>query len=173
MTWALLNKNCQMNFIKFYNLIFDAFFSWKRAKTKIFKFYKIKMSSRKLQNDEERCKKLLDIFNKDKEFYMLKEVEKLAKEKGVTQKYVKDSLQSLIDSGRIESDKIGNTIYYWSFPVSAEGIKEKGDEMKARNKELNEQLDKLNAALSEKMNEEKVIWKGNLITQLQIDYFHF
>ncbi|KAG5675750.1 hypothetical protein PVAND_005628 [Polypedilum vanderplanki] len=114
------------------------------------------MSSKKLQNDGERRSKLMEIFHQYKEFYMLKEIEKLAKEKGVEQKYVKVNLQALIDEGKIESDKIGSTIYYWSFPVNVKQIKRKSSNLKSKNKILNEKLNILNEAFNKKLNEEKL-----------------
>lgn len=45
------------------------------------------------------------------------ELEKVApKLKGIVANSVKDVIQKLLDDGLIDSDKIGTSVYYWSFP---------------------------------------------------------
>lgn len=45
------------------------------------------------------------------------ELEKIApKEKGIIAQSVKDVVQSLVDDGLVDTDKIGTSIYFWSFP---------------------------------------------------------
>lgn len=47
----------------------------------------------------------------------MQELEKLApKVKGIVANSVKDVVQKLLDDGLIDSDKIGPSTYYWSFP---------------------------------------------------------
>ena len=45
------------------------------------------------------------------------ELEKIApKEKGITEQSVKEVVQSLVDDGLVDTDKIGTSIYFWAFP---------------------------------------------------------
>ncbi|XP_062711028.1 meiotic nuclear division protein 1 homolog [Aedes albopictus] len=76
------------------------------------------MSKRKkgISADEKKSL-LLEIFHQSKEFYQLKDLEKVAvKDKGLKEQAVKEILQSLVDEGQVETDKIGSSLYYWSFP---------------------------------------------------------
>ncbi|KAJ3735692.1 meiotic nuclear division protein 1, partial [Lentinula guzmanii] len=72
---------------------------------------------------EEKRVKLLEIFHETKDFYQLKELERLGpKLKGIVSQSVKEVLQSLVDDGLVQGDKIGssNCKYFWrifwSFP---------------------------------------------------------
>ncbi|KAH8083747.1 Mnd1 family-domain-containing protein [Cristinia sonorae] len=66
---------------------------------------------------EEKRVRLLEIFHESKDFYQLKELEKLApKLKGIVSQSVKDVLQSLVDDGLVQGDKIGSSNFFWSFP---------------------------------------------------------
>jgi hypothetical protein len=52
--------------------------------------------------------------------FLLKELEKIApKEKGIVMQSVKEVLQSLVGDDLVDSDKIGSSIYFWSFPSKA------------------------------------------------------
>lgn len=45
-----------------------------------------------------------------------KELEKIAPtEKGIIANSVKDVLQSLVDDGLVDTDKIGTSVYFWAF----------------------------------------------------------
>lgn len=45
------------------------------------------------------------------------ELEKIApKEKGITAQSVKEVIQALVDDHLVDSEKIGTSIYFWSFP---------------------------------------------------------
>ncbi|KAH8920409.1 hypothetical protein BT69DRAFT_1222908, partial [Atractiella rhizophila] len=64
--------------------------------------------------------RMLDWFHETKEFYQLKEVEKLcSKAKGITMPTIKEILQSLVDDGLVFSEKIGTSNYFWSYPSAA------------------------------------------------------
>ncbi|KAG2126304.1 meiotic nuclear division protein 1, partial [Suillus clintonianus] len=66
---------------------------------------------------EEKRTKLLEIFHESKDFYQLKELEKLGpKLKGIVSQTVKEVLQSLVDDGFVQGDKIGASNFFWSFP---------------------------------------------------------
>lgn len=41
------------------------------------------------------------------------------KEKGITPMSVKEVVQSLVDDGLADSEKIGTSIYFWAFPSKA------------------------------------------------------
>ncbi|KAH9048337.1 meiotic nuclear division protein 1 [Lactarius hengduanensis] len=61
---------------------------------------------------EEKRVKLLEIFHDT-----LKELEKLGpKMKGIVSQSVKEVLQSLVDDNLVQSDKIGSSNFFWSFP---------------------------------------------------------
>ncbi|KAJ3557261.1 hypothetical protein NM688_g1566 [Phlebia brevispora] len=66
---------------------------------------------------EEKRTRLLEIFHETKDFYQLKELEKLGpKMKGIVSPSVKEVLQSLVDDGLVQADKIGSSNFFWSFP---------------------------------------------------------
>ncbi|XP_054267552.1 meiotic nuclear division protein 1 homolog [Macrosteles quadrilineatus] len=78
------------------------------------------MSKRKGVSAEEKRTRMLQLFYEKKEFFSLKELEKIApKEKGIIAQSVKDVVQSLVDDGLVDTDKIGTSIYFWSFPSKA------------------------------------------------------
>ncbi|KAI0087994.1 meiotic nuclear division protein 1 [Irpex rosettiformis] len=74
------------------------------------------MAPRGLSAEEKRVR-LLEIFHETKDFYQLKELEKLGpKMKGIVSQSVKEVLQSLVDDGLVQADKIGSSNFFWSFP---------------------------------------------------------
>ncbi|XP_076289795.1 meiotic nuclear division protein 1 homolog [Lasioglossum baleicum] len=75
------------------------------------------MSKRKGVSLDEKRARMLQIFYEKKEFFTLKELEKIApKEKGIITQSVKDTLQALVDDGLVRSEKIGTSVYFWTFP---------------------------------------------------------
>ncbi|KAF5320660.1 hypothetical protein D9619_001800 [Psilocybe cf. subviscida] len=94
---------------------------------------------------EEKRVKLLEIFHETRDFYQLKELEKLGpKLKGIgniillsfslkwsyhvpyiVSQSVKEVLQSLVDDGLVQGDKIGSSNFFWSFP-SQHGVLVRG-----------------------------------------------
>ncbi|KAK1129028.1 hypothetical protein K0M31_020160 [Melipona bicolor] len=75
------------------------------------------MSKRKGVSFEEKRIRMLELFYEKREFFTLKELEKIAaKEKGIVAQAVKDVLQTLIDDGLVRSEKIGTSVYFWTFP---------------------------------------------------------
>lgn len=75
------------------------------------------MSKRKGVSLDEKRMRMLQIFYEKKEFFTLKELEKIAlKEKNIVVQAVKDVLQGLVDDGLVRSEKIGTSIYFWRFP---------------------------------------------------------
>jgi predicted transcriptional regulator len=66
---------------------------------------------------QEKRKRMMDMFHDRADVFSFKEVEKIAsKEKGIVAQSVKDVLQSLVDDGIVDTDKIGSGVYYWAFP---------------------------------------------------------
>nr|CAD7430477.1 unnamed protein product [Timema monikensis] len=84
------------------------------------------MSKRKGVSAEEKRKRLLEIFREKQEFFQLKELEKIApKEKGIIAQSVKDVLQSLVDDGLVDSEKVGTSVYFWSYSNKSTTIKQR------------------------------------------------
>ncbi|KAL6310435.1 meiotic nuclear division protein 1 [Sparassis latifolia] len=74
------------------------------------------MAPRGLSAEEKRVK-LLEIFHETKDFFQLKELEKLGpKMKGIVSQSVKEVLQGLVDDGLVQAEKIGSSNFFWSFP---------------------------------------------------------
>nr|CAB3265610.1 meiotic nuclear division protein 1 homolog [Phallusia mammillata] len=94
------------------------------------------MSKKRGLSLEEKRKRMLDIFFEKKEFFHLKELEKIApKEKGITPMSVKDVVQSLVDDGMVNCEKVGSSSYYWAFPSQAFNVRLN------KRKNLEEQID--------------------------------
>jgi len=98
---------------------------------------------------EEKRQRMLELFYSKKEFFLLKELEKIApKEKGIVSQSVKDVLQSLVDDNLVDTDKIGTSVYFWSFPSKAtqnrkraiSDIEEKTEEARKRIKQAKEDM---------------------------------
>ncbi|EKM80952.1 hypothetical protein AGABI1DRAFT_71597 [Agaricus bisporus var. burnettii JB137-S8] len=101
------------------------------------------MPSRGLSAEEKRVK-LLEIFHESKDFYQLKELEKLGpKLKGIVSQSVKDVLQSLVDDGLVQADKIGSSNFFWSFPS------QQGANVRARLSKANNITDSINNQLKD------------------------
>ncbi|XP_072477393.1 meiotic nuclear division protein 1 homolog isoform X2 [Notamacropus eugenii] len=63
---------------------------------------------------------MMEIFFETKDVFQLKDMEKIApREKGITAMSVKEVLQSLVDDGMVDSERIGTSNYFWSFPSKA------------------------------------------------------
>ena len=75
------------------------------------------MSKKKGVSLDEKRQRMLQIFYEKKEFFTLKDLEKIApKEKGIVQQSVKDVVQALVDDGHLDSDKVGTSVFFWTFP---------------------------------------------------------
>ncbi|CAE7369762.1 Mnd1 [Symbiodinium sp. KB8] len=66
---------------------------------------------------EEKRQVMLDMLQESKEPFLLKELEKLGGKKVVQS--IKEVLQSLVDDGLVDLEKIGIQNFYWSFPTKA------------------------------------------------------
>lgn len=106
------------------------------------------MSRQKLMSREEKRRRLLEILTEGQEFYSLKDLEKMAKYKGMMQNQVKDILQELLDDALVDSIKIGSSLFYWSFPNKTQKTKlQKRDELRDETSKLNDELVTLEEAL--------------------------
>lgn len=78
------------------------------------------MSKKKkgLSADEKRSV-ILDIYHTEKVPFNLKEIETLASKKGVVLQTIKEQNQSLVDDFLVQSDKLGASNFFWSFPSAA------------------------------------------------------
>jgi hypothetical protein len=78
------------------------------------------MASKRGLSIDEKKKRMLEFFHEKQDFFQLKDVEKICSaEKGITVNTIKDILTSLVDDGHVDSEKIGTSVYYWSFPSKA------------------------------------------------------
>ncbi|XP_048366085.1 meiotic nuclear division protein 1 homolog [Sphaerodactylus townsendi] len=78
------------------------------------------MSKKRGLSIEEKRTRMMEIFFESKDVFQLKDIEKIApKEKGITSMSVKDVLQSLVDDGMVDTDRIGTSNYFWAFPSKA------------------------------------------------------
>jgi hypothetical protein len=95
---------------------------------------------------------MMELFHETKDFFQLKEIEKIApKTKGIISQSVKEVIDSLVADGSVTSEKIGTSVYYWSFPSKAllaknarlADLEQKVSQEKKRKKELSKQLESL------------------------------
>ncbi|KAL1942075.1 hypothetical protein VTO73DRAFT_6605 [Trametes versicolor] len=105
------------------------------------------MAPRGLSAEEKRVK-LLEIFHETKDFFQLKELEKMGpKMKGIVSQTVKEVLQSLVDDGLVQMDKIGSSNFFWSFPSQRGAMMQNRlKTVKDTQGSLQSQLDELRAA---------------------------
>ncbi|XP_037514452.1 meiotic nuclear division protein 1 homolog [Rhipicephalus sanguineus] len=100
------------------------------------------MSKRKGVSAEEKRQRMLQVFYEKKDVFQLKDLEKIGpKEKGVIAQAVKDVVQSLVDDGLVDSEKIGTSVYFWSFPSKAVSTrKRKIDQLKTKVEDVQKKL---------------------------------
>ncbi|RUS34217.1 meiotic nuclear division protein 1 [Jimgerdemannia flammicorona] len=128
----------------------------------------------------EKRKRLEGLFHETKEFFQLKELEKIApKKKGIVTQSVKEVLQSLVDDNLVTTDKIGTSNYFWSFPSTAlqtrkckiDALTDEITKLKSRNAELEQAIQDASggreetndrAALLKELAEAESRKKGNL-----------
>lgn len=109
------------------------------------------MSKKKGVSAEEKRTRMLQLFYEKKEFFQLKELEKIApKEKGIVAQSVKDVVQSLVDEGLVDTDKIGTSVYFWAFPSKAKHTrKRKVEELEEKLNEITKKLKKSKESVDE------------------------
>ncbi|KAF7321465.1 Meiotic nuclear division protein 1 [Mycena kentingensis (nom. inval.)] len=102
---------------------------------------------------EEKRTRLLELFHETRDFYQLKELEKLApKSKGIVSQSVKEILQGLVDDGLVQTDKIGACNIFWSFPSQHGALLQ--HQLKEQN-EVKTEYAKQQQELDEHVNTEK------------------
>lgn len=119
---------------------------------------------------EEKRVRLLQIFHEKKDFFQLKELEKIApKEKGIIAQSVKDVLQSLVDDGMVDTDKIGSSVYFWAYPSQAHNLKKKKlDEFENKLEHLQLKLNDARKALAEaKQNRKDNAERQNALAKIE------
>ncbi|CED85215.1 Protein involved in meiotic recombination/predicted coiled-coil protein [Phaffia rhodozyma] len=98
------------------------------------------MSKRGLSAAEKRVK-MLELLHEEKQFFQLKELERLAPaRKGIVSQSVKDVLQELMDDGHVDYDKIGTSNcksythfdIFWSFQSAAIGLRDQSTEYREK-----------------------------------------
>ncbi|GJQ83690.1 hypothetical protein Trydic_g14396 [Trypoxylus dichotomus] len=112
---------------------------------------------------------MLQLFHEKKEFFQLKELEKIApKEKGIIANSVKDVLQSLVDDGLVDTDKIGTSVYFWSFPSKASNThKRKLEEVTNKYEETSKKLKVVTTDLEQaKLGREENKERDDLLDEL-------
>ncbi|XP_029168107.1 meiotic nuclear division protein 1 homolog [Nylanderia fulva] len=117
------------------------------------------MSKRKGVSLDEKRLRIIQIFHEKKEFFTLKEIEKIAsKEKNIVIQSVQDVLQALVDDGLVQSGKVGTSTYFWKFPgESIAATERKIAEMSKKIVEAEFKLQKL----KEEVQKEKEFKKDN------------
>ncbi|XP_020637085.3 meiotic nuclear division protein 1 homolog isoform X1 [Pogona vitticeps] len=109
------------------------------------------MSKKRGLSAEEKRTRMMEIFFETKDVFQLKDIEKIApKEKGITAVSVKEVLQSLVDDGMVDTDRIGTSNYFWAFPSKAlharkrklEELQNQFSEYCQRKKSLEESIEK-------------------------------
>lgn len=100
------------------------------------------MSKKKGLSVEEKRSRMMDFFFEKKDFFQLKELERQCqKEKGITSMSVKEILQSLVDDGMVDTEKIGTSVYFWAFPSKAsQNRKAKIAELEAKVADVKEKV---------------------------------
>ncbi|KAK9505342.1 hypothetical protein O3M35_009423 [Rhynocoris fuscipes] len=111
------------------------------------------MSKRKGVSADEKRNRMLQLFYEKKEFFQMKELEKIApKEKGIISQSVKDVVQSLVDDGMVDTEKIGTSVYFWAFPSKAKNSRKRQlndleEKVDCTEKQLKKQKESLKQAM--------------------------
>ena len=145
---------------------------------------------------EEKRTVVVGIFHEHKRPFSLKEVEKLASKQGVTLQSVKDVclayahtlthtqnththtrkqvLQSCVDDGLVDFDKIGSSNWFWSFPSKqASALRRRVEELEKTIDEARERKTRLEAEeaslLSERLDSEDRKLKMIRLKELRVE----
>nr|CDS32971.1 meiotic nuclear division protein 1 [Hymenolepis microstoma] len=115
------------------------------------------MSRKRGLSLDEKREKMIEFFYEKKDFYTLKELERLChKEKGIPSMTVKDVLMSLVFDGLVDSDKIGTSTYFWAFPSKAgQNRRKKIDVLQAEASQLESRYCELEDALTKARTSKK------------------
>ncbi|XP_051473821.1 meiotic nuclear division protein 1 homolog [Apus apus] len=127
------------------------------------------MSKKKGLSFEEKRTRMMEIFFETKDVFQLKDIEKIApKEKGITSMSVKEILQSLVDDGMVDTDRIGTSNYFWAFPSKAlHARKRKLEELETQFSESNQKKEALQKSIEKsKIGREDTTERAALIKEL-------
>ncbi|XP_041349028.1 meiotic nuclear division protein 1 homolog [Gigantopelta aegis] len=127
------------------------------------------MSKKKGLSVEEKRSRMMDFFYEKKDFYQLKELERLCqKEKGITSMSVKEILTSLVDDGIVDTDKIGTSVYFWAFPSKAsQNRKRKIDDLSNKLQEVKNKKQALDEAIAKaKVGKEETQNRTDILAEL-------
>ncbi|XP_025944062.1 meiotic nuclear division protein 1 homolog isoform X2 [Apteryx rowi] len=129
----------------------------------------IDWSKKKGLSFEEKRVRMMEIFFETKDVFQLKDIEKIApKEKGITSMSVKEILQSLVDDGMVDTDRIGTSNYFWAFPSKAlHARKRKLEELESQLTESTQKKEALQKSIEKsKIGREDTAERAALIEEL-------
>uniref|UniRef100_A0A8C2SKW3 Meiotic nuclear divisions 1 n=2 Tax=Coturnix japonica TaxID=93934 RepID=A0A8C2SKW3_COTJA len=127
------------------------------------------MSKKKGLSFEEKRARMMEIFFETKDVFQLKDIEKIAsKDKGITSMSVKEVLQSLVDDGMVDTDRIGTSNYFWAFPSKAlHARKRKLEELQTQFAESNQKKEMLQKGIEKsKIGREDTAERAALMKEL-------
>ncbi|KAM7112142.1 meiotic nuclear division protein 1 homolog isoform 3-T5 [Ciconia maguari] len=127
------------------------------------------MAKKKGLSFEEKRVRMMEIFFETKDVFQLKDIEKIApKEKGITSMSVKEILQSLVDDGMVDTDRIGTSNYFWAFPSKAlHARKRKLEELESQFAESSQKKEALQKSIEKsKIGREDTTERAALIEEL-------
>lgn len=127
------------------------------------------MSKKKGLSAEEKKVKVHEIFLERKDVFNLKEIEKIAsKEKGINSMLVKEIVQSLVDDSMVDTEKVGISNYYWSFPSKVAAAKAlRLDDLKAKVNATKQRLSTVDKELKEyEASDQDAAAKASAMTKL-------
>ncbi|XP_064918809.1 meiotic nuclear division protein 1 homolog isoform X4 [Columba livia] len=127
------------------------------------------MSKKKGLSFEEKRVRMMEIFFETKDVFQLKDIEKIApKEKGITSVSVKEILQSLVDDGMVDTDRIGTSNYFWAFPSKAlHARKRKLEDLESQFAESSQKKETLQKSIEKsKIGRENTAERAALIEEL-------
>ncbi|XP_031964127.1 meiotic nuclear division protein 1 homolog isoform X5 [Corvus cornix cornix] len=126
-------------------------------------------SKKKGLSFEEKRARMMEIFFETKDVFQLKDLEKIApKEKGITSMSVKEILQSLVDDGMVDTDRIGTSNYFWAFPSKAlHARKRKLEELESQFAESSQKKEALQKSIEKsKIGREDTAERAALLEEL-------
>ncbi|KAI4347034.1 hypothetical protein L6164_007883 [Bauhinia variegata] len=112
------------------------------------------MSKKRGLSLEEKREKMLQIFYESQDFFLFKELEKRGPKKGVISQSVKDVVQSLVDDDLVLKDKIGTSVYFWSFPSCT------GNQLRSVRRKLESDVENSTKRFSELVDQCEELKKG-------------
>ncbi|RMC13883.1 hypothetical protein DUI87_08966 [Hirundo rustica rustica] len=126
-------------------------------------------SKKKGLSFEEKRARMMEIFFETKDVFQLKDLEKIApKEKGIASMSVKEILQSLVDDGMVDTDRIGTSNYFWAFPSKAlHARKRKLEELESQFAESSQKKEALEKSIEKsKIGREDTAERAALLKEL-------